>query len=214
MNIDERTAEKFRKRAEYAATRMGFERDREEISQEVLCRMLEGKHQHSTIDQAVIDVIRKRFGRTGTPGYDKKHALAKSLQAGDGLENLESTIGNNDGTSLDDRLDIKRAIIEFRGRQRAIIVLRFIWGMNEIEIADIFGVTESRVSQWLKGIQGRLSKRAAQESDSEGERENSMEKMGTEKGKEISSRSYQCMEKEEQNKMGRNFQTRYQKWLT
>lgn len=37
----------------------------------------------------------------------------------------------------------------------------YVWGFKEIEIAHCFGVTESRISQRLKGLQARLSQTLA-----------------------------------------------------
>lgn len=43
------------------------------------------------------------------------------------------------------------------GKERAVWLLAFEYGFNLKEIGYLFGVTESRVSQWVAGIQARVS---------------------------------------------------------
>ena len=68
-------AKELRKRAIASATRYGFAGSAEDIAQEVLCRFVEGRGKHQTVDQAVIDVIRSEHGRPGLPGHERRRAV-------------------------------------------------------------------------------------------------------------------------------------------
>lgn len=48
------------------------------------------------------------------------------------------------------------------------MVLYYVWGLNEAEIAYCYKITESRVSQILKGVQERLRKRIEKEEQEKG----------------------------------------------
>lgn len=126
--------------------------------QEILTRMLEGRHQHSTIDQAVIDYLRSTHGRPGSPGYLERQKLenAHSLESS-GLGCLDQY---SFGRESSNRLDFS----ECRGWignqvDKAAFGLFYKWGLSEVEIGDLFGFSESRVSQRLKRIQGSISAR-------------------------------------------------------
>jgi DNA-directed RNA polymerase specialized sigma24 family protein len=178
---------------------MGFMRDREELSQEVLCRMLEGKNRSSTIDQIVIDALRERTGRKGQPSYDGRKNLYYSNSIGP--EELQLPSRDHNGVTLDDRLDIQRGIDTFRGEERAFLVLRYVWGMNEVEIGNIFGVSESRISQRLTRIQERLSARIKKEAGRERKRTGPVDQVGKGEGESLPRRKNQSMEDEKSRPM-------------
>lgn len=127
--------------------------------QEVLCRMLAGKHQHATIDQAVIDYLRANLvnKRVGSHLAKQRFQQPYSYEQGE----YDRTIQASDGRDLVDRLDTGR-IRKFIGNKedRIVFNLTTVWGMSEAEIADILGVGPSRVHQRLKRIQSGLSTRA------------------------------------------------------
>jgi len=136
----------------------------DDCAQEILKRMLEGRNQHQTIDQAVIDYLRTDSGRKGLPGYNAR----KKLQYAHSLEptSLERLLDLDHGRKSPYRLDFE----ECRGWignqiDRAIFDLFYRWGLNEVEIGNLFGFAGSRASQRLKRIQSSLSARIkAQES--------------------------------------------------
>lgn len=134
--------------------------------QEVLCRMFEGKHQHSTIDQCVIDYLRTDTGRKGAPGYTSRLNLINADTIGprsddesDGLD--YGRVGFDPGASEGiEGFDWVRCVTRGLSRDEKIIVsLKANWGFREIEIANLFGVSESRISQRVKRIQERISAR-------------------------------------------------------
>ncbi len=146
--------------------------DVEDAVQEILTRMCEGKHQHSTIDQAVIDYLRERYGGAGVRSNAKKHAL-ESANATEPKE-MERLLNVNNGPELVDRLDFDECS-EWIGNKidRGCLGLFYKWGLNEIEIGHLFGFSESRVSQRLQRIQKCIQQRIkTQESR---ERESQME---------------------------------------
>lgn len=57
---------KFRHRARALAVRLGFLETSEDIAQSAMCKLLDGTHNHSTIQQVVIDCIRDECGRSGS----------------------------------------------------------------------------------------------------------------------------------------------------
>jgi len=195
-----------------SAIRMGFSGDREDISQEVLLRMLEGKNRHSTIDQIVIDALRERAGRKGAPSYERRKNLYNSHGQEPGQ--LETLIGSYDGTNSDDRIDINRIAGFLNGDDRAILLLSCQWGMNEIEIGNLFGVSESRISQRLARISERLSARVKKEARSQGTGTSQVEEMGEIKAQGLECQANQSMAGEESRKMESTNEPCFQKWLT
>lgn len=91
-----------------------------------------------TVDQAVIDYLRKYVGgRKGLPGYEQRLNLKNAVEIPDTLAVEASDLDKLDTTFLSDRL------LE--------IVERYIAGYDMREIGLGLGITESRVSQLLAG---------------------------------------------------------------
>lgn len=156
----------------------------EDCAQEILCRWIAGKNQKQTIDFAVIDYLRERSGRRGSPGYSQRQNLinASSYEKG----SFDNFIGRNNGMSLEDRNDVERIIGMSRHWERAIMSLAFREGYGQAEIGNFFGVSESRVSQWLKRIQKRISTRIKiEESRVENQRKPQVERILPEKESRI-----------------------------
>lgn len=146
----------------------------EDCAQEILIGYFEGKGKHQTTDQAVIDYLRRTSGRKGLPGYLEKQALnnADSIES-ESFRNLEQ---RSSGLNLEDRLDIGRIIGMSQHWERAVMSLYFVEGYGQTEIGNLFGVSESRICQWLQRIQSRISTRIkAEESTLERKRAKEME---------------------------------------
>jgi DNA-directed RNA polymerase specialized sigma24 family protein len=126
--------------------------------QEILTRMFEGKHQHSTIDQAVIDYLRANHGDTRLPGYSERQKLEYSDSLTE--RDMERVLGVVDARESSNGLDFDECS-RWIGNQvdRAIFWLYYKWGMDEIEIGNIFGFSSSRVSQRIKRVQECISTR-------------------------------------------------------
>jgi len=127
---------------------MGWVNDAEDIAQEVLLKFCEGRGQHQTIDQAVGDLIRGKYRVLGFSRNEHRRQRLRMVPVEDarGVAAPEA-IGR----------DFENIIGSLQGLERVMVKLRYEWGFTAREIADCFGVTESRISQRLKGIQKGLS---------------------------------------------------------
>lgn len=89
--------------------------------------------------------------------------------------------------------------------ERIVFLLRGIWGLNGSEIADLFGVSVSRVSQWHKRIQERIQQRIKEEaSGMAAKTKRAMQEIIQEKTKrksELEQRQTKQMEKRKPGKM-------------
>lgn len=133
----------------------------DECSQDILLGMLEGKHQHQTIDQAVIDYLRTISGRKGMGGYTQRQNLnyADSLGPGD----AERLLPVDPGRDLADGVDFERMLRTHTQLDQAIFKLRFGWGLSGTEIGNLFGFSESRACQRIQRIQKCVSARVKAE---------------------------------------------------
>lgn len=152
MTDDE--AAKFRRRAIFSAARNGFSEQSEDLAHDVLVNWLEGHGQHQTVDQSVIDAIRRACGRPGTPGFECRRNVERPV---DGLDALASRASPQ--IHPDSDADFERLIEPLESIQRAIVCLRFQWGFSEIEIGRAFGVSQSRISQRLSAALSRIESR-------------------------------------------------------
>lgn len=133
----------------------------EDCIQEVITRMLEGRHQHATVDQAVIDYLRERRNFKGFRRSFKGeiYPVSNSYEQG----SFDQFIGSDPRGDLGDRIDFNKLIGLSRPWERAVMTLFFREEYGQAEIGDLFGVSPSRVSQWLERIQKRICTRIAQE---------------------------------------------------
>lgn len=142
-------------------------------AQEYALGLLEGKHKHQTIDQFCIDYLRQRFGSSRT----KSHGQRQNFEYADSFEPDLHTGANGscDVRALENGRDADVHLRHFREVDRACFYLVHYWGLSEVEVGDIFGFSESRVSQRLKRIQSSLSARIAAKARSESERKKALE---------------------------------------
>lgn len=141
--------------------------------QEVVTRMLEGRHQHATIDQAVIDYLRECRNLKGFRRHSegKVAPILHSYEQGE----FDRTVAADSGRDVGAGIDFDRLIGMSRHWERAVMNLYFREDYGQAEIGNLFGVTESRVCQWLERIQSRISARIqAQESAIQRKREGEM----------------------------------------
>lgn len=165
MNNNEITPKEYSKllvRIKFLKKKYGHTLDRfetEEILNEIIVRRLEGKGQHQTIEQSVIDIIRKYNGRTRIDGSNPRGDFEKASEYIDDRVQYSRC----DGINKDDRESVNRLSKHLGRDERMILKLHKDWGLNEIEIGDLFGVSESRISQRIKGIQERLHEKIKRE---------------------------------------------------
>jgi|CXWL01.1.fsa_nt_gi DNA-directed RNA polymerase specialized sigma24 family protein len=115
----------------------GDMRYRDDAVQEILLRMLEGRHKRATISQAVIDYMRRESGRKGSINYNNK----KIVEYKDTI-----ALTNN-------KLDVDSYISSnFTKEQRISFILYYKWGFTLKEISDVIGVSAKQVFKYLKRI--------------------------------------------------------------
>jgi hypothetical protein len=162
--MNDETARILRKRAVASARGYGFAEFAEDIAQEVLLYFSEGRGERQTIDQAVIDAVRRMFGRPGTPGFSRKQSLERAQSIFD--EDGKITVAPRSSGSGDHGLDFERITGLLSGDDRMMIILSFRYGLINTEIADLFEVTESRISQRLSDIFSKLRQRLERDAPS------------------------------------------------
>lgn len=117
-----------------------------------------------TVDQAVVEYLRAHVGgRKGKPGYEERIALENAIPVEKVSPYLEAPKSKGNG-------DFRALIRERRAIERAALILYYEWGMSEAEIGNIFGVSESRVSQRLQRIRQRVREDAEEKARSKGKR--------------------------------------------
>jgi hypothetical protein len=124
----------------------------EDCAQQILLRMLEGRHQHSTIDQAVIDYLRANHGNPRVSSY----LTRKSVERAAVFEprDLDRILELSNGGESFNGLDLTECSGFIGGQtDRAVFWLTYKWGLSEAEIGNIFKVSESRISQRISRIQ-------------------------------------------------------------
>jgi RNA polymerase sigma factor (sigma-70 family) len=132
--------------------------DWEDCAQSVICSFLENQSGKQTIDHAVIDYLRERSGKKTHKGYEARIALENSL-AQNGGESLNRIKDANFIEFIHSKLSYEKLMAELEGRNRAVLKLYFEWGLTFKEIGDVFGISESRVSQLLADINRYIKKK-------------------------------------------------------
>lgn len=150
-------AKEFSRRAKISAGKYGFTEHAEDIAQDVLLHFSSGKGRHQTIDQAVLDAIRRDFGRPGTPNFDQRQCFNSPERLDD--PDCSITDRHLEIESGELRGDFERLTQGLKGIERACIILKFKWGFTQKEISDCFGVTESRISQRVARMETSLHSR-------------------------------------------------------
>lgn len=123
--------------------------EQEDATQDILCAWLSrGFKRGQTVDQAVIDYLRKQSGRKGTSGYQQRLNLHNASST-EGLRDLgiEPRVGG-------DCNDIAKLL---RGRDRRLF-MSLAEGETLLEIANRIGLSESRVCQMVKEINSKLKR--------------------------------------------------------
>lgn len=140
---------KLKKRIEFVYSRKFsyLKFDPEDVSSEIITRWI-GKKTGQTVDQAIIDFIRKYHGDSRLPGFARKTSITSPRQIDDARDCQYE---------LDDGLNFEDYSKGLRGEERAIMVLLHKWGFNEKEIADCFGITKKWARLWIKKIQSGIS---------------------------------------------------------
>ncbi len=139
-------------RAAYSSLAKG-DGDADDCVQEILCRMLEGKHQHSTINQCVIDYLRTESGRKGSPGYTARLNLKYANPIGPGADEPATRVDYRG--VLDDRRNLE-FIENISGKSGEVLRMSVIDEKKLREIGTALGLTESRASQLLSAAKEKV----------------------------------------------------------
>lgn len=147
MLMESDVAETIHRKAAGYARRLGFMEQAEDIAQSVMLKYSEGLGQHQAVEHAVIDEVRKRFGRSEKDRENKSREISL----------LEEVACFPD---VEDQFDVHWAINKLEDMDRVIVCLRLLWGLSGKEIGYCLGVSESRISQRLREIEKKLYKRS------------------------------------------------------
>jgi predicted XRE-type DNA-binding protein len=138
------------------------EMESEEIAQGVVLKHLEFHKKHGrapgqTMQQSVLDVMRKRFGRINVSDnpnhpqnlkFSEMHYTSILWDSEDG--HAEERFKDKTSCNPEDRIYIKSKLKETWGKRRVIFFLHYIYNFTQQEIADVLGVAVSRVNQLIK----------------------------------------------------------------
>lgn len=186
MRIDlqnEKHIKELRKKIRHRTKKFNFnEEELEDCTQELLKNWIEGRGQKQTLDQFIIDYLRKSNGRKGT--RKRAYGLSSESYSDEICAHQISIYGNNE-LSVDNRRLINEIIATTHHWKRAILILNTQYGYEQAEIGYFFGVSESRVCQWIKEIQSGISKKIKTESKRQKKESNPVEKVLFEKTKRI-----------------------------
>lgn len=131
----------------YAARkRFGITSGLDDLAQEVACRILEGRHQRSTIDQMVIDYLRSSQGQG-----EAKRKLLKALP----LESVKKHPCRLSENRILSRLTLLSLSKTLTAREIEIILLYFAQGLSFREVGEIYRLSASRILRIIKSIRYR-----------------------------------------------------------
>lgn len=118
--------------------------DMKDCTQEIICRLLEGKHKNATVDQMVIDYYRNKLGSI----------RVKSREA---RVNFRDTLSLNEAMDVFTNVKTDNIIKELHklvpGKDnKAIFGLYYLWGLTQKEIGELMDLTEAMINMELKQI--------------------------------------------------------------
>jgi|OM-RGC.v1.021544448 DNA-directed RNA polymerase specialized sigma subunit len=101
-----------------------------------------------TIAQLFVDYLRITLGAKSSPNRDQRQAIRFASSHSDLLDQLEDPRGRRATDQRQDSLEIWRH--QTNGRERAVVGLFYWYGLSRPEIAELFGITPTRVGQILR----------------------------------------------------------------
>lgn len=121
-------------------------RDPDDVVQEVVCSILEGKHQKATARQIMIDYL-----RVNVIDHRVAHSEVKAALKNPSFEADLEHIAGVEVPSHDERIDLKNYLSTLAHRDLEIVKL-YLLGFSLREIGQRFGVTESGISIRLRQL--------------------------------------------------------------
>ena len=133
----------------------------DDCSQEVISRMLDGKHQHSSIDQAVIDFIRSNINYKGFRRRTEGQVapVSDSFESGEYDRYIKSDSGGDMESRIFDHRNsekLRDIINTTSSKRREVLNMYFLDEKNMSEIGNELFMSESRVSQYIKSFKEKL----------------------------------------------------------
>lgn len=155
------------KKLQEAAKRYAIARKRPQLADDfaqeyVIVKCVKGWMQ--TIEQAFIDFLSKEYGsyrsnsgRAKSRGVHTSLSLDQPVSQFDSETPLSDLIGDVNGTPPDAGLDKRDPIYFGKSFIRNLIFDYTCMGLSQIDIAELLGLTETRISQYLKEIKKNAS---------------------------------------------------------
>lgn len=162
--------ERFQKRARVIARERGHPELAEDFAQQIFIAFARGWR--STLDQLFVDFLRDEFGSSRTPSGRARAAsrastfsLDETSGPGENAPLFHDLIASPErhkdaASELHDRLAELRCGDLFDGLEAEFYELHFLDQLSQIEIANRFGLTESRVCQVLGPMRRRIREHA------------------------------------------------------
>jgi DNA-directed RNA polymerase specialized sigma24 family protein len=145
------TASQLIKKVKKWANTNGFESDAEDMAQYALFKVAQSRKAH--VSQLCIDYVRQTYGRTGkTPSKSQAAQAIEKRFYSELSDKYKELTYSTDMEALDFEV-LKKSLA---AKDRAIVTLRFKWGMTDKEIGDCFGLSESRIRQNFSEIKKQL----------------------------------------------------------
>ncbi len=133
----------LRERAMGRLRALGFYDHADDGAQHIALKYLENPDSKQTIDQAVIDYLRKTFGRPDRPGPRLNEG--NEVKYGCMDDHAQTPAHELEPDRLLERLNRTH----LKPQERASLVLFFRWGFSCREIGQLFGTTEAGASQYI-----------------------------------------------------------------
>lgn len=155
---------KIQVRARRVARDWGYPEEADDFAQEAAIAIFRGRK--ASVKDLFIDYLRTQYGRTGL--RSTANGLARS-NAKHSMRSLDAPISRENEDSLHSIIAAPRSDPRplgadwrdrgsFRGRDALIAELRHDFEMSVREIADLLGVTPSRISQVCRGIEKEIQR--------------------------------------------------------
>jgi RNA polymerase sigma factor (sigma-70 family) len=143
----------LRERArKYAKRKFPTTNDAEDFAQYAVMHLIQGRK--ASFSQLLTDFLRQTYGDSRT-GANTVVMEYKDSETPDWRRDFR--------IALDIKKDVKQLMANcLDGRDVSIIKLKYFYDLNDVEIADVFGITPSRVSGILSRVLAKL--RAAEKS--------------------------------------------------
>jgi len=213
--LNEKDYSKIKKRIFNSLRKFGKTELTEDYTHDWIVRISSGLGGKQTFDQFVIDNQRRERGREGLRSSSQRFNFenAHSIEQAEFID--PSLFGVR--TSLDDRIDFGRMFSgQFKTRKIDTEIAKkfYIEGLSEVEIANIYQVSESRISQRIKRFSECLRSGIKHATSRQGRENRIMETILHIKRSCLEFPENQKMALEKPFEMEINFRPIFEKWLT